>query len=184
MGMGFMPLPGMFGSASPSATDAAALGAAVPQGGMMGTGGNNMFMNPMAAPFLYGSMFPTTPQQQGMMMLAGQAQMLGIGSGRLSGTRSGQAAVAARQRQMRGVPGIAPRPISLAVWLRSTSIGRRTGRASRKASTTGRISIIRKLGDKNNLRGFDLSERLIVPIVSPVKVDPRLPDRPLVWKRI
>ena len=57
-------------------------------------------------------------------------------------------------------------------------------RASRKASTTGRISIIRKLGDKNNLRGFDLSERLIVPIVSPVKVDPRLPDRPLVWKRI
>ena len=72
MGMGFMPLPGMFGSASPSATDAAALGAAVPQGGMMGTGGNNMFMNPMAAPFLYGSMFPMTPQQQGMMMLAGQ----------------------------------------------------------------------------------------------------------------
>ncbi len=109
MGMGFMPLPGMFGSTSPSATDAAALGAPAPQGGMMGTGSNNMFMNPMASPFLYGSMFPTTPQQQGMMMLAGQAQMLGIGSGRLSGTRSGgPAAVAARQKQMRAVPGARP----------------------------------------------------------------------------
>jgi hypothetical protein len=106
MGMGFMPMPGMFGSASPSATDAAALGVTSPQGGMFAAGGNNMFMNPMASPYLYGSMFPMTQQQTGMMMLAGQAQMLGIGSGRLSGTRPGTpAAGVAKRRQMQSVPG-------------------------------------------------------------------------------
>jgi hypothetical protein len=106
MGMGFMPMPGMFGSASPSATDAAALGVTTPQGGgMLGTGANNMFMNPMASPFLYGSMFPMTQQQTGMMMLAGQAQMLGIGSGRLSGTRPGGPATGAAKRRMQAVPG-------------------------------------------------------------------------------
>ena len=38
MGMGFMPMPGMFGSATPSATDAAALGMTRSEGGMMGGG--------------------------------------------------------------------------------------------------------------------------------------------------
>jgi hypothetical protein len=117
MGLGFMPMPGMFGSASPSATDAAALGVTTPQqGGMMGTGGNNMFMNPMASPFLYGSMFPMTQQQQGMMMLAGQAQMLGIGSGRMSGTRPGSpAAPGTRGRQLQaGARGSTRTPGGLA----------------------------------------------------------------------
>ena len=44
-------------------------------------------MNPMASPMLYGSMFPMTQQQAGVLMLAGQAQMLGLGSGQLSGVR-------------------------------------------------------------------------------------------------
>ena len=70
MGMGFLPMPGMFGSPTPSATDAAALGMTAPQrGGMMGMGGTTMsnpYMNPMASPFLYGSMFPMTQQQAGV----------------------------------------------------------------------------------------------------------------------
>jgi len=106
MGMGFMPVPyGMFGSATPSATDAAALGMPRPvtpgmgmgvgMGMGMGTGtgmggqSNNVFANPMAAPMFYGSMYSMTPQQQGLMMLAGQTQMMGIGSGQLSGVRPG-----------------------------------------------------------------------------------------------
>ena len=116
MGMGFLPMPGMFGSATPSATDAAALGMTAPQGGMMGMGGmattNNMFTNPMAAPMLYGSMFPMTQQQAGIMMLAGQAQMMGIGSGQLSGVRPGgpaargkQTRTAVRNRGSSSVPG-------------------------------------------------------------------------------
>ena len=105
MGTGILPMPGMFGSPTPSATDAAALGMTAPQrGGMMGMGGGttmtNPTMNPMASPFLYGSMFPMTQQQAGMLMLAGQAQMLGIGSGQLSGVRPGAGTpVAARGRQ-------------------------------------------------------------------------------------
>jgi hypothetical protein len=94
MGMGFLPLPGMFGSPTPSATDAAALGMTAPQGGMMGMGGGNngnLFMNPMASPLLYGSMFPMTQQQTGLAMLAAQTQMMGIGSGRISGVRPGAA---------------------------------------------------------------------------------------------
>ena len=55
MGMGFLPLPGMFGSPTPSATDAAALGMTAPQGRNDGdgrrTGNGNPFMNPMASPF-------------------------------------------------------------------------------------------------------------------------------------
>jgi len=91
-GMGFMPMPyGMFGSATPSATDAAALGMTRPSGGLMGMGGSpsTAFTNPMTAPLIYGSMYPMTPQQSGMLMLAGQSQMLGIGSGQLSGVRPG-----------------------------------------------------------------------------------------------
>jgi hypothetical protein len=102
MGMGFMPLPGMFGSPTPSATDAAALGMTAQRGGMMGMGGGtpmtNPTMNPMASPLFYGSVFPMTQQQAGVLMLAGQAQMLGLGSGQLSGVRPG-AAGAARGRQ-------------------------------------------------------------------------------------
>jgi len=115
MGMGFLPLPGMFGSPTPSATDAAALGMTAQRGGMTGMGGTmmgngNAFMNPMATPFLYGSMFPMTQQQAGVMMLAGQAQMLGIGSGQLSGVRPGagkgrQQQPAARNRGSAGTPG-------------------------------------------------------------------------------
>jgi hypothetical protein len=104
MGMGFFPMPGMFGSPTPSATDAAALGVTAPQrGGMMGMGGGTMgnpMMNPMASPMMYGSMFPMTQQQAGVLMLAGQAQMFGIGSGQLSGVRPGAGTPgAARGRQ-------------------------------------------------------------------------------------
>jgi hypothetical protein len=53
--------------------------------------GNNVFTNPMAAPMVYGVPFPMTSRQTGLMMLAGQSQMTGIGSGQLSGTRPGPA---------------------------------------------------------------------------------------------
>jgi hypothetical protein len=70
----------------------------------MGMGGGttmtNPTMNPMASPLLYGSMFPMTQQQAGVLMLAGQSQMLGIGSGQLSGVRPGAGTPgAARGRQ-------------------------------------------------------------------------------------
>ena len=52
------------------------------------------------------------------------------------------------------------------------STERHRPRAFRKVFTTGRIGTIRKLDDKNILRGFDLSKRAIVPIVSLVKSDP------------
>ncbi len=122
MGMGFMPMPGMFGSPTLSPTDAAALGMpGRPGGGMMGMAGTTMsnpFMNPMASPLLYGSMFPMTQQQAGVMMLAGQAQILGIGSGQLSGVPPGAASaggVRARQRQtVTGVRGTTRQPGGLA----------------------------------------------------------------------
>jgi hypothetical protein len=133
MGMGAMAMPGMFGSPTPSAADAAALGMGGGSGGgMMGMGGNTMgnpFMNPMAAPFLYGSMLPATQQsttgsmgmtqqQMGLMLLAGQAQMMGIGSGQLSGVRPGGMAaggVRARQRgTVTGVRGTTRQPGGLA----------------------------------------------------------------------
>ncbi len=93
-GMGFMPLPyGMFGSASLSPTDAAALNMKAQTSGGMGTVGpsNNIFANPLAAPMLYGSPYPITQRQAGLMMLAGQSQHMlgGIGSGQLSGVRPG-----------------------------------------------------------------------------------------------
>jgi len=93
------PFPMYSGSASGlSPTDAAALGTSGNQTG-------NMFNNPMAAPFLYSSMFPMqqnmtgstnggglggmATNQLGLMMLANQSQMGGIGSGQLSGVRPG-----------------------------------------------------------------------------------------------
>jgi hypothetical protein len=94
MGMGFMPIPyGMFGTASLSRTDAAALGMTAQSAGGMGMAGqsNNIFANPLAAPMLYGSPYPMSQRQAGLMMLAGQSQQMlgGIGSGQLSGVRSG-----------------------------------------------------------------------------------------------
>ena len=51
-GYGFHAVSGHVRLATPSATDAAALGMTAPQGGMMGMGGsNNLFMNPMAVAF-------------------------------------------------------------------------------------------------------------------------------------
>jgi polysaccharide export outer membrane protein len=64
------------------------------------------------------------------------------------------------------------RPVSPAAWRRVTLIAEHKGRVYRKASTIGQISTIRKLRDKNILGSFDLSEGLIVPIVSIVKTDP------------
>jgi hypothetical protein len=96
MGMGFMPMTfGMFGSATPSATDAAALGMAGPSNNAMGFGvglngqSSNIFTNPMAGAVLSSGAYPTSQRQMGLMMLAGQSQMLGIGSGQLSGVRPG-----------------------------------------------------------------------------------------------
>ncbi len=57
-----------------------------------GDGSTNVFNNPAASPMLYGSMFPMSQNQAGWMMLANQAQMTGIGSGRLSGVRPGAGA--------------------------------------------------------------------------------------------
>jgi hypothetical protein len=96
---------GMMGgnSSGLSPTDAAALG---PGYGLPRS--SSMFNNPMAAPFLYGSMFPLqtggtsstsstsaygglmnglSTNQLGLLMLANQAQMTGIGSGQISGVR-------------------------------------------------------------------------------------------------
>ena len=108
MGMGYMPMAyGMFGSPTPSPTDAAALGMPSQSRGIMGMGGpgTNPFTNPMAAPLLYGSMFPMTPQQTGLMMLAGQSQMLGIGSGQLSGVRPGPGTPGAARGRQTIAPG-------------------------------------------------------------------------------
>jgi hypothetical protein len=93
-GMGFMPVPfGLFGSASLSPNDAAALGMTPSAAGTrIGAMPNNVFTNPMSASLLYGSNYPMTPRQTGLLMLAGQSQMLGIGSGQLSGVRPGAAA--------------------------------------------------------------------------------------------
>jgi hypothetical protein len=63
-------------------------------------------------------------------------------------------------------------PVSQAASRRGISIARLKKRASLKASTIGRIGIIRKLADKNILGGIDLSERAIVPILSLVNTDP------------
>jgi hypothetical protein len=90
MGMGFMPIPyGMFGSASLSPTDAAALGMPRPSSAGLGIGGmsNNVFSNPVSASMIYGSAYPMTPRQMGLSMLASQSQSLGIGSGQASGVR-------------------------------------------------------------------------------------------------
>jgi hypothetical protein len=119
MGMGFMPY-GMFGTTSPSATDAAALGMTGQSTGGMGMGGqtNNMFANPMLAPMLYGTASGMGQRQLGLMMLAGQSQMLGgIGSGQMSGVRpgvGGQSKGRTAQKTAAKPPGSAGRPGGLA----------------------------------------------------------------------
>jgi len=96
-----MPFPFMMNSGNASGlspTDAAALGTT-------GTQTGNMFNNPWAAPFLYSGMMSMqqgatgstnggglgglATNQLGLMMLANQSQMGGIGSGQLSGVRPG-----------------------------------------------------------------------------------------------
>ncbi len=98
----------------------------IPMNGSFGMGGAaaegsggapvNAFNNPYMTPMLYGSMYPMTQNQIGWMMLANQAQMTGIGSGRLSGVRpaggSSTAAASARatassgaRRPTSGMPG-------------------------------------------------------------------------------
>jgi hypothetical protein len=89
-GMGLMPMMyAMNPTASPSPTDAAALGMQTPtSNGALGANAmNGMFMNPMAAPYLFG--YPMTDTQIGGMMLMNQMNNGGIGSGRLSGVRPG-----------------------------------------------------------------------------------------------
>jgi hypothetical protein len=50
---------------------------------------SNIFTNPTGAALLSSSVYPMSQRQAGLMMLAGQSQMLGIGSGQLSGVRPG-----------------------------------------------------------------------------------------------
>jgi hypothetical protein len=101
MGMGLLPMMyAMNPTASLSPTDAAALGAQGQGTGSFGPNGmNGMFRNPMAAPLLYSSLYPMTPNQTGALMLATQAGMMGIGSGQLSGVRPGNAQSRGRSAQ-------------------------------------------------------------------------------------
>jgi hypothetical protein len=92
MGMGIMPFAyALNPSATLSPTDAAALGMQQPPSNGMAVQVNNMLTNPMAAPMIYGGISAASPNQMGMMMLANQAAMTGIGSGQLSGVRPGGA---------------------------------------------------------------------------------------------
>jgi hypothetical protein len=115
MGMGVLPFAyALNPSASLSATDAAALGMqAAPTNGMAAQV-NGLLTNPLAAPMIYGGVNGMSRNQMGMMMLANQAQMTGIGSGQLSGLRPGgggrgrgQAvqSIAARPRTTSNQPG-------------------------------------------------------------------------------
>jgi hypothetical protein len=101
MGMGLLPMMyAMNPTASLSPTDAAALGAQGQGTGSFGPNGmNGMFRNPMAAPLLYSSLYPMTPNQTGALMLATQAGMMGIGSGQISGVRPGNAQSRGRSAQ-------------------------------------------------------------------------------------
>ena len=156
---------------------------------MMGMGGNTMgnpFMNPLAAPFLYGSMLPATQQstgsmgmtqqQMGLMLLAGQSkQMLGAKDQRsiewCATWRGGRGASPPAGNGHRRA-GHDPAARRSGGPLFQSHVAETAYPA--RASTTGQISIIRKLGDENILGGFDLSERVIVPIVSLVKTDPTI----------
>jgi len=101
MGMGIMPMMyAMNPTASLSPTDAAALGVQGQGNAGIGVNGmNSVFRNPMAAPYLFGSVYPMSPGQIGTMMLANQAGLTGIGSGQLSGVRPGAGAARGRPGQ-------------------------------------------------------------------------------------
>ena len=118
MGMGYLPMMyAMNPSASLSPTDAAALGAQGQGAGSFGPNGMNaMFRNPMAAPLLYSSMYPMSPNQTGALMLASQAGMLGIGAGQLSGVRPGNAQSLSRSAQQTAAKsrGTSSQPAGLA----------------------------------------------------------------------
>jgi hypothetical protein len=91
MGMGMLPLMyAMNPTASLSPTDAAALGMQGQGNAGLGANGmNSVFRNPMAAPYLFGNVYPISPSDMATMMLARQVGMTGIGSGQLSGVRPG-----------------------------------------------------------------------------------------------
>jgi hypothetical protein len=118
-----IPFPVYAGNtAGLSPTDAAALGSS---GGGSGAQMSNMFNNPMAAPFIYGSMFPMqsgtsstnggglggmATNQLGLMMMMNQ-QNGGIGSGQLSGVRPGQKGLSG-PRNTKSAGAQAPRSMS------------------------------------------------------------------------
>jgi hypothetical protein len=125
-GMGLMPMmSAMNPTASLSPTDAAALGMQGPSNGAMGVNAmNGVFMNPMAAPYLFG--MPMSNTQIGGMMLMNQMNG-GIGSGQLSGVRPGPAQ--AKGRAKKGVEkprGTASTPAGLAAryFNRTVSVNR------------------------------------------------------------
>jgi hypothetical protein len=90
MGMGIIPFAyALNPSATLSPTDAAALGMQAPQSNGMAAQVNSLLANPLAAPMIYGGMSANSPNQVGMMMLANQSALGGIGSGQLSGARQG-----------------------------------------------------------------------------------------------
>jgi hypothetical protein len=107
MGMGMMPMMyAMNPTASLSPTDAAALGMQGPGNGVGGVNAmNNVFRNPMAAPYMFGSVYPMGSSQAATMMLANQAGLMGMGAGQLSGVRPGAAGARGR-----GAPQSAAKP--------------------------------------------------------------------------
>ena len=132
-------------------------------------------MNPMAAPYLYGSMFPMTQQQSGhddaCRAGADDGNRLGAIERRAARRRPGARAATAPQSTVAG-RGTANQPGGLA----ARYFNRHDGQKPRipQSFYNRQNRTIRKLRDKNNPRGFDLSERAIVPIVSLVKTDPPL----------
>jgi hypothetical protein len=64
--------------------------------------------------------------------------------------------------------------VSRVAWRLAILTARHNGRASLRVFITGKVGFIRKSVDKNILRGIDLSERAIVPIVSFGNTDPAL----------
>ncbi len=115
-GMGGMELMPMMSAMNPTAslspTDAAALGMQGPNNGgaaMM----NGLFMNPMAAPYMFG--MPMSNTQIAGMMMMNQMNGGGIGSGQLSGVRPGSRQTKGRNtKQATSARGTASTPAGLA----------------------------------------------------------------------
>ncbi len=109
MGMGIIPFAyALNPSATLSPTDAAALGMQSPQSNGMAGQVNSLLANPLAAPMIYGGISANSPSQVGMMMLANQSALGGIGSGQLSGSRQGG------RGRAQGVAPTAARPVGSA----------------------------------------------------------------------